>query len=39
MYGGGDILPDLFSGNSIFDAGNFSSAGYTAAVTQTWASI
>jgi hypothetical protein len=34
MYGGGDILPDLFSGNSIFNAGNFSSAGYTAAVTQ-----
>jgi len=34
MYGGGDILPDLFSGNSIFDAGDFRSAGYTAAVTQ-----
>jgi hypothetical protein len=34
MYGGGDILPDLFSGNSIFDAGNFRSTGYTAAVTQ-----
>ena len=34
MYGGGDILPDLFSGNSIFDAGDFRSAGYTAAITQ-----
>ncbi len=34
MYSGGDILPDLFSGNSIFDAGNYHSVGYTAAVTQ-----
>ncbi|HUI56074.1 MAG TPA: TonB-dependent receptor [Bryobacteraceae bacterium] len=34
LYGGGDILPDVFSGNSIFDAGNFESTGYTAAVTQ-----
>jgi hypothetical protein len=34
MYGGGDILPDLFSANSIFDAGNYHSVGYTAAVTQ-----
>ena len=34
MYSGGDILPDLFSANSIFDAGNYHSVGYTAAVTQ-----
>jgi hypothetical protein len=34
MYSGGDILPDLFSGNSIFDAGDYHSVGYTAAVTQ-----
>jgi hypothetical protein len=34
MYTGGDILPDLFSGTSTFDAGNFHGSGYTAAVTQ-----
>jgi hypothetical protein len=34
MYTGGDVLPDLFSGASTFDAGNFHSSGYTAAVTQ-----
>ena len=34
MYSGGDVLPDLFSGNSIFNAGDFQSMGYTAAVTQ-----
>jgi hypothetical protein len=34
MYTGGDFLPDLFSGTSTFDAGNFHSSGYTAAVTQ-----
>jgi hypothetical protein len=34
MYSGGDILPDLFSGNSIFNAGDYRSVGYTAAVTQ-----
>jgi hypothetical protein len=34
MYTGGDILPDLFSGASTFDAGDFRSTGYTAAVTQ-----
>jgi hypothetical protein len=34
MYSGGDILPDLFSDNSIFDAGDYHSVGYTAAVTQ-----
>jgi hypothetical protein len=34
MYSGGDILPDLFSGSSTFNAGNYSSVGYTAAATQ-----
>ena len=34
MYPVGDILPDLFSGTSTFDAGDFKSTGYTAAVTQ-----
>jgi hypothetical protein len=31
---GVDILPDVFSNSSIFDAGNFQSTGYTGAVTQ-----
>jgi hypothetical protein len=30
----GDVLPDFFSGTSIFDAGNFSSMGFIAAATQ-----
>jgi hypothetical protein len=34
LYGGGDILPDLFSGSSIFNAGNYQSTGYSASVTQ-----
>jgi hypothetical protein len=34
MYSGGDILPELFSGNSIFDAGDYQTLGYTAAVMQ-----
>jgi len=34
MYTGGDILPDLFTGTSTFNAGDFRSTGYTAAVTQ-----
>jgi hypothetical protein len=34
LYAGGDILPDLFSGSSIFNAGNYQTNGYTAAVTQ-----
>jgi hypothetical protein len=32
--GGADLLPDLFTGNAIFNAGGYSSTGYTAAVTQ-----
>jgi len=31
---GGDILPDLFSNSSVFDAGNYQTVGYTASVTQ-----
>jgi hypothetical protein len=31
---GGDLLPDLFSGNAIFNAGNYRNSGYTASVTQ-----
>jgi len=34
QYSGGDILPDLFSGSSIFNAGDYRGTGYTAAVTQ-----
>ena len=29
-----DLLPDLFTGNSIFNAGHYQGDGYTAAVTQ-----
>ncbi len=29
-----DVLPDLFTGNQIFDAGEYHSVGYSAAVTQ-----
>jgi hypothetical protein len=34
LYSSGDILPDLFSTTSVFNAGNYQSMGYTAAVTQ-----
>ena len=34
FYAGGDILPDLFSNSSVFDAGNYRTVGYTASVTQ-----
>jgi hypothetical protein len=34
FYDGGEVLPDLFSGNSIFNAGNYSATGYMGAVTQ-----
>jgi hypothetical protein len=34
MYSSGDVLPDLFTGTSIFNAGDYQSNGYTAAVTQ-----
>ncbi|MEO7649565.1 MAG: hypothetical protein ABIZ80_03790, partial [Bryobacteraceae bacterium] len=32
--GSGDLLPDLFSNSSIFNAGNYRSVGYMASVTQ-----
>jgi hypothetical protein len=35
LFGGEDVLPDLFSGNSIFNAGRLRSAGYSAAITQS----
>jgi hypothetical protein len=34
MFAGGDILPDLFSESSVFNAGRFSLYGYNAAFTQ-----
>lgn len=34
FFAGTDVLPDLFSGNSIFNAGNFESTGFTVAVSQ-----
>lgn len=34
FYAGGDILPDLFSNSSIFNAGDYQTLGYTVAVTQ-----
>src|SRR3984893_15920771 len=34
LYPSGDILPDLFSNSSIFNAGDYQTLGYTAAVTQ-----
>ncbi|HUK16378.1 MAG TPA: carboxypeptidase-like regulatory domain-containing protein [Bryobacteraceae bacterium] len=32
--GSGDVLPDLFSASSVFNAGNFDNVGYSAAFTQ-----
>ena len=34
VYDASDVLPDLFSGSSIFNAGNYQSTGYSATVTQ-----
>jgi hypothetical protein len=34
LYVQGDLLPDLFSANSIFNAGGYSSFGYTLSATQ-----
>jgi hypothetical protein len=34
LFGGNDLLPDLFSGSSVFNAGDYKATGYTAAVTQ-----
>jgi hypothetical protein len=36
MFSVGDILPDPFTGNSIFNAGDFQNSGYTAGVTQNF---
>ena len=35
LYSGGDILPDLFSVSSIFNAGDNRTSGFTAAVAQS----
>jgi hypothetical protein len=35
MYSSGDLLPDLFTGNGIFNAGDYRSTGYTGSVTQS----
>jgi hypothetical protein len=34
MFAASDLMPDLFSSNSIFNAGNFQSSGASASVTQ-----
>ncbi len=34
MFSGVDVLPDLFSNTSTFNAGNFGSTGYSASATQ-----
>lgn len=34
VFAGNDLLPDLVSGNAVFDAGDYQSSGYTAAITQ-----
>jgi outer membrane receptor protein involved in Fe transport len=39
LFAEGDILPDLFSGNSIFNAGNLESYGYQASVTQNFGEL
>ena len=33
-YAAGDFLPDLFTGNATFNAGNYNTSGYTAGLTQ-----
>jgi hypothetical protein len=35
MYTGGDILPNLFTGTSTFNVGDYRGTGYTASVTQS----
>lgn len=34
LFASGDVLPDIFTGSSTFNAGAFHSSGYTASVTQ-----
>ncbi|MCC6862534.1 MAG: TonB-dependent receptor [Bryobacterales bacterium] len=36
QYASGDILPDLFSDSHVFNAGQFSTSGFTASVTQNF---
>jgi hypothetical protein len=36
LYAGGDLLPDLMTGSAVFNAGDYQSTGYTAAVTQNF---
>ena len=37
LYGSsGDLLPDLFSGSQVFNAGDYDTVGYTASVTQNF---
>lgn len=39
LYSAGDILPDLFSGSSVFNAGDYETLGYTASVTQNFGEV
>jgi len=34
LYSSADLLPDLFGGNSVFNAGSYQSLGYSAGLTQ-----
>ena len=34
MFASGDLLPDMFSNSSVFNAGEYQTLGYTASVTQ-----
>lgn len=34
LYASGDLLPDLLSGNAVFNGGNYQSTGYSASLTQ-----
>jgi hypothetical protein len=36
MFDAGDVLPDVFTGNSIFNIGDYQSSGFSAAVTQSF---
>lgn len=36
LFEGGDILPDLFTGNAVFDIGDHQNNGFTAGVTQNF---
>jgi len=36
MLSGADVLPDLFTGNSVFNIGDHQNSGYSAAVTQSF---